>query len=230
MYYTKNPSQKKALTYNNFLKKVIICVLIIVAVLLIKRFDLPLFNKTLSKMNHYIFVINYDLKDATRFVNRALDLKKSIPTFSSMGKDTHMISPIENGKIVSDFGPRIHPILKVEKEHKGIDIAQKEGTPVKIVMDGEVVLTGKNKELGNFIKIKHNKELITVYAHLRDIYVKKGEKLKQGSVIGTVGNSGLSESFHLHFEVIKNNVHQNPREWLKGLPLPSESKVDSNDI
>lgn len=227
MYYTNNPSRKKAFTYTNLLKKIIICIFIIIVVLLLKKFDLPLSNKILSKMNHYIFVVNYDLKDVTRFANKALDLKKSIPVFSK-AKGTQMIIPVENGKIVSDFGLRMHPILKVEKKHKGIDIAQKEGAPVKAVMDGEIIHTGKNKELGNFIKIKHSKELITVYAHLRDIYVKKGEKIRQGSVIGTVGNSGLSESYHLHFEVIKNNVHQDPKEWLKNIPF--EFKVDSNGI
>lgn len=227
MYYTDNPSQKKVFQYNKLLKKVVICVFIIIIVLLLKKFDVPLSNKILSKMNHYIFVVNYDLKDAKRFVSKASDLKKSIPVFG-MTEGAHMTSPIENGKIVSGFGPRIHPILKIKKNHKGIDIAQEEGTPVKVVLDGEVILTGKNKELGNYIKVKHNRGLITVYAHLRDIYVKEGEKTKQGSVIGTVGNSGLSESFHLHFEIIKNNVHQDPMKWLKDIPF--EPKVDSNGI
>lgn len=226
MYNSYFPSSEKKVTYN-YLKKIFICVLIIIIILLLKRLNFPVGNKLLSQLNHYVFVVNYDIKDLTQFINNAASFKKNIPVFN-VTKNVEMISPVENGKIVSNFGMRMHPILKVEKEHKGIDIAQEEGAPVRLVLDGEIIFTGKDKELGNFIKAKHKNDIVTIYAHLRDIYVKKGDKLNKGSVIGTVGNSGLSESFHLHFEVLKNNIHQDPEKWLKD--FSSAPKVDPNDI
>lgn len=226
MYNSYIPSSKKIFK-GNYIKKIFICILIIIIVFLLKKLNFPVCNKILSQLNHYVFVVNYDINDLTQFVSNAANLKKNIPVFN-MTKNVQMISPVENGKIVSGFGMRMHPILKVEKEHKGIDIAQEEGAPVRLVLDGEIILTGKDKELGNFIKAKHKNGIVTVYAHLRDIYVKKGEKISQGSVIGTVGNSGLSESFHLHFEVLKNNIHQDPEKWLQD--SASAPKVTLNDI
>ena len=83
-----------------------------------------------------------------------------------------MIAPV-SGKITSEFGSRVHPILKQERAHNGIDIAQAEGTPVKCVLDGKVYSVGFDKELGNFVKIKHDNGFITVYAHLNDVYVSE---------------------------------------------------------
>jgi murein DD-endopeptidase MepM/ murein hydrolase activator NlpD len=126
------------------------------------------------------------------------------------------IQPVENkdlDKIASGFGIRIHPIHKGRYKHRGIDFAAPRGTPVYATADGTVKMTKKSDEVtgyGNQIELDHNNEYSTKYAHLESIMVKKGESIKRGQVISTVGNSGGSVAPHLHYEVIRNGEKINP--------------------
>lgn len=88
--------------------------------------------------------------------------------------------------------------------HNGIDIAAAPGTPIMASGDGRVVLaksSGYNGGYGNMVIIIHDNKIQTVYAHLRNVYVSSGQNVSQGTVIGTVGNTGRSTGPHLHFEV-----------------------------
>jgi len=123
------------------------------------------------------------------------------------------ISPINKSEIISSvkYGNRIHPIYKVEKIHEGIDLISKEGTPIISTADGTIEsVKNSNKGYGNMIVIKHNDIYTTRYAHLKDINVKKGEQVKKGQTIGTVGNTGTSTRAHLHYEIIENGKKVDP--------------------
>lgn len=88
--------------------------------------------------------------------------------------------------------------------HNGVDIAATPGTPIMASGDGRVVLaksSGYNGGYGNMVIIMHEGRIQTVYAHLRNVYVSSGQNVTQGTVIGTVGNTGRSTGPHLHFEV-----------------------------
>ena len=145
----------------------------------------------------------------------------SILIFQSFISDnrTPNISPIEKSKIVrvaAGFGFRIHPIYKVNKFHYGIDLIAKEGTPIRATADGVIEFAiSDTTRYGNNIKIKHNSEYETFYAHLKDLKVIKSDKIKQGQVIGTVGNTGLSVTPHLHYEIIKNGKKVNPLDYFE---------------
>lgn len=106
-------------------------------------------------------------------------------------------------KITSNYGYRVHPITKVKKFHNGIDISMPVGTFLTAPADGEVVYVGKNETGGNQLKIKHS-EISTGYAHLSEVLVKVGQKIKQGELIAKSGNTGQSTGPHLHFTVRKN--------------------------
>lgn len=114
-------------------------------------------------------------------------------------------------RISAFYGYRIHPIYKTKIFHEGVDFSAPTGTDVYAAGDGVVVKTTRsNYGYGNIIKIDHGYGYMTVYAHLHKNLVRKGQKVKRGQIIGTVGSTGLSTGPHLHYEVRKNDRRVNP--------------------
>ena len=118
------------------------------------------------------------------------------------------IKPI-SGKITSRFGEREVLINGMTSDHKGIDIAANKGTEIKAAIDGQVEVASSNSQYGKFIKIKKD-DMLTVYAHCKELKVSKGDKINQGDVIATVGTTGVSTGPHLHFEIRFNNRYIDP--------------------
>lgn len=109
-----------------------------------------------------------------------------------------------NGPIVSGYGMRQHPVLKVRKMHAGVDFLLRRGTPVMATGDGEVRRATRNPAYGNFVEIRHPKAgYFTRYAHLSEIPddVRRGVDVERGDTIGYSGNTGRSTGPHLHYEV-----------------------------
>jgi len=115
----------------------------------------------------------------------------------------------------SAFGNRVDPIQKIVKFHYGIDIEAEKGTQIKAALAGEVLVSDTDPTYGKYIKIKHNDGITTVYAHCSSLLVKKGQKVKQGSVIAKVGDTGAAVGPHLHFEVWKDGKPLNPLNFIK---------------
>lgn len=120
------------------------------------------------------------------------------------------IKPVP-GKITSRFGKRVHPITGKESSHTGIDIASPMGEGVKASLGGEVVSAGWYSGVyGNVVIINHGNNIQTFYGHLSKVLVKKGEKVRQGDIIGKVGSTGASTGPHLHFEIYVNGERVDP--------------------
>jgi murein DD-endopeptidase MepM/ murein hydrolase activator NlpD len=125
------------------------------------------------------------------------------------------IQPVNNKdlkRVGSYFGTRMDPFYKVRKFHEGMDFSATVGTEVYATGNGTVMLAGRDVQggYGNQIRINHGYNYQTVYAHLSRIFVKPGQKILRGQIIGYVGNTGKSTSPHLHYEVRKNGVAVNP--------------------
>jgi murein DD-endopeptidase MepM/ murein hydrolase activator NlpD len=102
----------------------------------------------------------------------------------------------------SNFGWRLHPVLGNWLMHAGRDLAAPEGTPVVAALSGRVVSSGLAGGYGLAVEIEHDRpRRRTLYGHLSELYVKDGETVRQGEVIGRVGSTGLSTGPHLHFEL-----------------------------
>ena len=114
--------------------------------------------------------------------------------------------------VTSRFGWRTDPLTGQQRHHNGIDIAAANihGQSVLAAAGGVVVGAGWNGGFGNWIQINHENGYVTVYAHLDRIHVSRNQRVNQGYVIGTVGNTGRSTGPHLHFEIIRNGRHVNP--------------------
>lgn len=118
-------------------------------------------------------------------------------------------SPTRGGYMTSGYGERWNSF------HKGIDIAGNIGDDVLVAMDGEVIYAQYNDGgYGNLIMVKHEDNMITYYGHLSDFYVKVGDKVKKGSVIGAIGNTGFSTGPHLHFELRVDNEPVDPTNYI----------------
>ena len=103
--------------------------------------------------------------------------------------------------------------------HQGVDFLAKIGTPVLASRSGKVIDAKHTRGMGNYIIIRHRDDIVTIYGHLYNIYVNKGNFLRQGDVIASVGKTGNANyrdiQPHLHFEVRKNGVPQDPLEYLE---------------
>ena len=137
-------------------------------------------------------------------------------------------APVAFKYITSGFttGQRYISAFNISTGHRAIDYAASSGTPIRAVGDGTITFAGwSSAGYGNLTSIRHNATYSTNYAHQSKIIVKRGQRVKQGQVIGYVGSTGLSTGPHLHYEMVKNGVKINPlRELMPpGNPLKQEN-------
>lgn len=118
------------------------------------------------------------------------------------------------GVVTSSCGTRQNPILKKEEVHNGLDIAAAEGTEVVAVRSGVITETRTSATLGKLVKFRTTDGYEIMYAHLSEILVKKGEKVRQGQAVARSGNTGLSTGPHLHYSVWKAGVLLDPMEFV----------------
>ncbi len=135
-------------------------------------------------------------------------------------------SPIRYGRITSKFNMRrFHPILKTRRPHLGVDYGAPVGTPIRAVGDGTIVSAGWSGGGGKVIKLRHNSQYQTAYKHLNGFAkgVRSGARVKQGQVIGYVGNTGLSTGPHLHFEFYNAGRYVDPlkKKFPSADPVPT---------
>jgi murein DD-endopeptidase MepM/ murein hydrolase activator NlpD len=133
------------------------------------------------------------------------------PDGKSMRK-AFLRAPVNFKYISSSFKrKRFHPVQKRWKAHRGVDYAAKTGTPVVAAGNGKVTHSTYNKYNGNYVFIQHGNGIVTKYLHFSKRAVKRGQRVKQGQLIGKVGATGLAAGPHLHYEFLLNGVHRNPR-------------------
>jgi murein DD-endopeptidase MepM/ murein hydrolase activator NlpD len=117
-----------------------------------------------------------------------------------------------SGRVTSEYGSRIHPILNGSSFHEGIDIANLMWTPVKATADGMCTHSGSKGSYGLMVEITHRGSgYVTRYAHLKNANVRVGDIVKRFDIIGNIGNSGISTGPHLHYEVLFAGRPTNPR-------------------
>ncbi|GAB6140337.1 peptidoglycan DD-metalloendopeptidase family protein [Methylosoma difficile] len=161
---------------------------------------------------------------AAEFVNRGRiltairykDADGNINYYSPEGKTmrkSFLSTPVAYDHISSHFDSnRMHPILNRIRAHKGVDYAARTGTPVKAAGDGMVSFLGRKGGYGQVLILKHGEHYETVYAHLSRFKqdLLEGDNVRQGQVIGYVGQTGLATGPHLHYEFRVDGMHRNP--------------------
>ena len=125
-----------------------------------------------------------------------------------------LVWPAE-GRVVEEYGTRVNPRFGTKTFRNGIDIDAGEGSNVHAVFPGHVLYTGWFRGYGNLIIVDHGSEYYTLYAHVADMKVAEGDDVKQGQVIGTVGDTGSLQGPRLYFEVRYQGKPQDPAQWLR---------------
>ena len=143
-----------------------------------------------------------------------------------VGLRAGLVAPVQ-GVMTSRFGPRMHPILKVAKLHKGVDWAAPIGTPVMAAFDGTIAAAGDGKGYGNLVRISHPGGLETRYAHLNAFAegIKPGVAVSAGTLIGYVGTTGQSTGPHLHFELYESGEAVDPLGAGGGTQIASDASA-----
>jgi murein DD-endopeptidase MepM/ murein hydrolase activator NlpD len=141
------------------------------------------------------------------------EISNKLKTNKNLFESIPAIVPTEGQYSSESFGMRLHPILKINKMHNGIDIINDVGTNVKATGKGKVTFVGIKGGYGLTIEIDHGFGYQTIYAHLSAVNVREGQNVNRSQSIGKSGNSGLSSGPHLHYEVLHNGQNFNPSEF-----------------
>lgn len=124
------------------------------------------------------------------------------------------IRPTDIGWMSSRFGFRNDPFTEKQTFHRGLDFSVPVGTPVRVTGDGVVAEVQQQRGFGRVIKVDHGHDVTTVYAHLDQQLVKKGDQVSRGDIIGKSGNTGRSSAPHLHYEIRIGTRPVNPLSYI----------------
>ncbi len=124
-------------------------------------------------------------------------------------------NPLNSGRLTSSYGMRTHPVLGRRKQHHGIDMAAPTGTPVYATADGIINRAERFGSYGLVVFIDHGSDLETRYAHLSQLSVGGGERVRKGDLVGYVGSTGRSTGPHLHYEVRVAGLAVDPVPYMK---------------
>jgi murein DD-endopeptidase MepM/ murein hydrolase activator NlpD len=165
-------------------------------------------------------ILNENLNENFMQINSKVDKwfkLKQIQTMLPLG------NPLKSVRITSGYGRRSDPFTGAPSMHRGIDFRGDIGTPLYAVADGKVIWAGPRGDYGKAVQIDHGLGFSTLYAHLSDVEVKKGDIVTQKQLVGLGGNTGRSTGPHLHYEVRYNNRPFNPSSFLKAEEIAYEN-------
>lgn len=172
--------------------------------------------KRIEKIGKQLYIQSKSYDELTNLIQNKEEMLASIPA----------IQPVSNQdlrRMASGFGVRMHPIYKTRKMHWGCDFSAPSGTEVYATGRGKIIKTEKlRRGYGYHIVIDHGFSYRTLYGHLSEISVRKGQWVNRGDIIGKVGSTGTSTAPHLHYEVVKNGKKINPINFFYNDLSPEE--------
>lgn len=173
-------------------------------------------TKNMDILSKQLYVQSKSLDEIVKLAANKEKLLAAIPA----------IQPVKNenlSRMASGFGWRSDPFTKANKRHMGMDFSAPKGTPVFASGDGVIERADQSAAgYGKHIRVNHGFGYVSLYAHLSNYNVKRGQRVKRGDLIGFVGNTGRSQAPHLHYEIIKNGVKINPINFYYGSLSPEE--------
>ncbi|MEM7679829.1 MAG: M23 family metallopeptidase [Pseudomonadota bacterium] len=138
-------------------------------------------------------------------------VKSKITAKTPKRSSNKFMTPVR-GRVVSSYGPK-----KGGLHNDGINIAAPKGAPVRAAENGVVVYAGDElKGSGNLVLVRHEGRWMTAYAHMDKVLIKRGQVIKRGETLGTVGQTGSVDSPQLHFEVRRGTQAINPKLYIEG--------------
>lgn len=173
-------------------------------------------TQKLDQISSQLYVQSKSFDEVFELARNKAEMLASIPAIQP-------VKDLDLKRITSYFGIRLDPFYKVNKFHQGVDFSAPIGTEVYATGNGKVIMVEKSYwGYGNTIVIDHGFGYKTKYSHLHQFKVKKGETVKRGQLIATLGNTGKSTAPHLHYEVHKNDKPVNPIHFFFNDLTPEE--------
>ena len=179
-----------------------------------------------------IYAVTYTNRGKTHEAIRHVDASGDYDYYTPQGaslKKAFSRYPIKFSHISSSYNlSRYHPILHYRRPHNGVDLAAAIGTPVHATGDGRIAIIDRHNGYGNMVKVAHNQGYSSIYAHLLRFQkgLARGDHVKRGQVIGYVGQTGLADGPHCHYEFHVNQQPKNPTT----IELPHASPVSSREM
>ena len=192
-------------------------------------------------INRYDYLNGYENSDLIINTTKRIDIltkelviqSKSLDEIELLAKNNESllssiptIQPISNSdlkRMASGFGWRTDPFTKKRKRHWGMDFSAERGSPIYATGDGKISRADNRAAgFGNHVRIDHGFGYVSIYAHMDNISVRRGNRVKRGDIIGYVGSSGRSVAPHLHYEITKDGKKINPINFYHGNLSPSE--------
>ena len=184
-------------------------------------------NEQISALNTVLAELNRDIKTLEAMENQLASeqrkIQEQIRAREQQQKSDGTLGSYSGGAMVwptpstryitSEYGTRIHPILKTQRFHSGVDIGAWQGADILSANSGTVIFSGVNGGYGNCLIIDHGGGIKTLYGHCSQLLVANGEKVSAGQKIAYVGSTGLSSGPHLHFEIYVNGSTVNPMSY-----------------
>jgi murein DD-endopeptidase MepM/ murein hydrolase activator NlpD len=161
---------------------------------------------TERKLDHMLRLSELHLQEFTEVENEFLDIRDRL-------EYTPSIWPTK-GWFSRGYGMQHDPFTGYKQMHRGVDIANRAGTPIVATAAGKVVKIARQDRMGKMITIDHGYGFLTRYGHLSDVKVKVGQQVKRGDPIALMGNTGRSTGPHLHYEVWRNKKALNPMDYI----------------
>lgn len=139
-----------------------------------------------------------------------------------------MAKPVAKGRLGDGFAWRLHPILKRWLHHNGVDYAAPYGSPIVAAGDGRVVMIGWQAGYGKYVRLQHDGDYFTTYAHISHVpsALKVGQSVKQGQTIAYIGSTGLSTGPHLYYELRVGGRYYDPTSTR----LPAGTRLTGQEL
>lgn len=175
-------------------------------------------------------LVIYTLDKADRLLGQAASVDSAYARiFMALGREDLIIPPmtlpledVSYPQVGASTGSKLNPFYNAYVTHTGLDLIATRGTPVLATADGVVTEVFYSKPTGNTVKISHSGGYVTVYSHLESMLPFVGQSVRTGQKIGTVGMSGTSFAPHLHYEVLRDGVTQDPVNYIFASVAPLE--------
>jgi len=178
--------------------------------------DLEATKKAIAELDKLIEdIIKEEMERAARATSKSSEAALALSSSFEQNKNKFPW-PVSSGFVSQKFGRQNHPVLKgIVLQNNGVNIQTKEDEKVKCIFEGEVSRVAFIQTMGNTVIIKHG-EYLTVYAGLKEVFVRKGEKVSTNQEIGKVfsNHDGVSE---LKFQIFKNTTALDPQIWLRNM-------------
>lgn len=204
--------------------QILLSLIIFGLLLALGHFAPALRQELLETYRTYMSHNDYSAQPIVRFASSIVEQVRPVAAMGGSGQskkpwnystesykpDAPLAQPLGWYEVTSRYGWRKNPTSSGKDFHTGIDLATAEGTPIKAAKEGVVVKAGWSNSYGNYIVVSHAEHLMTLYAHMQYLFVRTGQPVTQGQLLGTVGQTGNVTGPHLHFELIYKDIGYDP--------------------